>query len=454
MQEYELVIKNGTVVTTKSTYLADIGIIDERIAAIGEELSGKQEIEATGKFVVPGAVDVHVHMQMPLRANVISADDFFTGTRAAALGGTTTIIDFVAAGPAQSLSDALTARQTEADSKVVIDYGLHMTITPTDIKKLAEVSEIVDAGCPSFKLYMAYGFRLDDGELLQALEAVAAVEGLPVVHAENWDIISTLVDRHLAAGQTEAVWHPRSRPALLEGEAVGRVIDIAAFVGTPLYIFHVSCAKAVERIGAAQKRGLPIYAETCPQYLFLTETLYDQPGPAGTLPVCAPPLRTEADQARLWTALIHDELQVISTDHCPFSRADKMLGLENFSLIPGGVPSIEARYSLIYHYGVRTGRFDLNRWVDLCATTPARLFGLTRKGSITPGYDADLVIFDPDKQVRLATDTLHEQVDWTPYEGLEVTGWPSVTISRGEIIAEDGNFLGEAGRGRFVRRTL
>jgi dihydropyrimidinase len=232
------------------------------------------------------------------------------------------------------------------------------------------------------------------------------------------------------------------------------VIDIAAFVGTPLYIFHVSCAEAVERIGAAQKRGLPIYAETCPQYLFLTETLYDQPGSAGTLPVCAPPLRTEADQARLWTALIHDELQVISTDHCPFSRADKMLGLENFSLIPGGVPSIEARYSLIYHYGVRTGRFDLNRWVDLCATTPARLFGLTRKGSITPGYDADLVIFDPDKQVRLSTDTLHEQVDWTPYEGLEVTGWPSVTISRGEIIAEDGNFLGEAGRGRFVRRTL
>ena len=334
----------------------------------------KCELEARGKLVIPGAVDVHVHLQMPI-GEFTSADDFFTGTRAAAFGGTTTVIDFVEAKPQESLLDALAARRAAADEGVVIDYGLHMTIAPIDMVKLDQAAAVVEAGCASFKLYMAYGLRLDDGQLLQAFEAIREAGGLPVVHAENWDVICTLVGRNLAAGRTSPRWHPRSRPALMEGEAVGRVIDLATLVGIPLYIFHVSCGPGVKRIAAARQQGQPIYGETCPQYLLLTQARYDQPGVTGTLPVCAPPLRTETDQAQLWQALAQDQLQVVSTDHCPFTRANKAKGLDDFSRIPGGVPSIEGRLALMYTYGVRAGHFSLNRWIEICCTTPARLFG-------------------------------------------------------------------------------
>ena len=450
---FDLVIKNGTVVTTEATFQADIGIRGQQIATVGQNLSGTKEIDATGKLVTPGAIDVHVHMQMPI-GNIRSADDFFTGTRAAAIGGTTTIIDFVEAKPQELLLDALAARQAEADPRVVIDYGLHMTIAPPDIAKLEQIPAVFEAGCTSFKLYMAYGFRLNDSELLQALDAVRGVGGMPVVHAENWDVILTLIERNLAAGRTEPRWHPRSRPSPMEGEAAGRVIDIATLVGTPLYIFHVSCGDVVERIAAAQQRGLPIYGETCPQYLTLSWDMFDRPGVEGALPVCSPPLRSKEEQDKLWSALAQNKLNVVSTDHCPFTRAEKAEGLGNFSQIPGGVPSIEARFSLLYSNGVRAGRFSANRWVDICCTTPARLFGLTRKGVIAPGFDADLVLFDPQQQVTLSTETLHENVDWTPYDGFELQGWPAVTISRGEIIAENGEFIGQAGRGKFIKRTF
>ena len=452
--QHNLVIKNGTIITSEAVYQADIGIQGERIAAIGTGLSGDREIDAIGKLVTPGAIDVHVHHQMPLPSGVISADDFFTGTRAAAYGGTTTIIDFVAAEPNESLLHALAARQAEAQDRVVIDYGLHMTITPDDIAKLDELPAVIEAGCPTFKLYMAYGFRLNDAELLQALEAVKRINGLPIIHAENWDVICLMIEQNLAIGRTEPRWHPRSRPSVMEGEAVGRVIDMATLVGTPVYIFHVSCDDAVERIASARRRGLPVFGETCPQYLLLTDAAYEEPGITGTLPVCAPPLRNLTDQARLWTALGRNELQIISTDHCPFSSADKALGLDDFSRIPGGVPSIESRFALAYSYGVLANCFSLKRWVKICCTNPARLFGLTRKGVIGVGYDADLVIFDPNAQRTLSTAVLHENVDWTPYDGFEVTGWPSVTISRGEVIVENGTFTGSAGRGQFVERQL
>ncbi|HEX6384289.1 MAG TPA: dihydropyrimidinase, partial [Anaerolineae bacterium] len=401
--DYDLVVKNGTVVTAEATYRADVAVQGERIAAIGENLSGARELDAAGKLVTPGAVDIHVHMQMPLPSGVVSADTFYTGTRAAAFGGTTTIVDFVAPEPDQSLMAALAARRAEADGQVVIDYGLHMTIGPAEIAKLNEVPAVFNAGCTSFKLYMAYGFRLDDGQLLQALAAVAGVGGLPVVHAENWDVICTLVAGNVAAGRTEPRWHPRSRPAIMEGEAAGRVIDLATLAGTPLHIFHVSCAETVERIAAARARGLPVTGETCPQYLLLTDALYERPDIAGALPVCAPPLRRESDQQRLWQALARDELQLVATDHCPFTSADKALGRHDFSLIPGGVPSIEMRFAAMYACGVRPGHLSLNRWVDLCCTTPARLLGLAGKGTITVGSDADLVIFDPDLQITLST---------------------------------------------------
>lgn len=449
---YDLVIKNGRIVSSWATYQADVAIQGNQIAAIGQRLVGKQEIDATGKFVTPGAIDVHVHMQMPLPSGVTSADDFFTGTRAAAFGGTTTIIDFVAANPEETLLQALATRQAEANGRSVIDYALHMTITPTDIAKLDQVPEVYAAGCTSFKLYMAYGFRLDDGQLLQALQAIYAVNGLPVVHAENWDVICTLIEQNLKNGRTSPHWHPRSRPALMEGEAVGRVIALAELVNTRLHIFHVSCAAVVERIVAARLRGLPITGETCPQYLFLTDAVYDQPGLLGALPVCAPPLRPQADQDTLWQALAHDHLQLVCTDHCPFVSDDKVRGLHNFSQIPGGVPSIEMRFSAVYQ-GVRRGLFPLERWVDVCCTTPARLFGLSHKGAIAVGYDADIVIFDPNKTVTLSTNTLHEQVDWTPYEGMELVGWPVITLSRGQVVVQDGEFKGQAGNGRFIHRT-
>jgi dihydropyrimidinase len=398
---------------------------------------------------------------MPAGPGLVSSDDFFTGTRAAAFGGTTTVIDFMEAEADQSLAEALAARRAEADDRVVVDYGLHMTIATADLAKLDEVPIVAQAGCASFKLYLAYeGFRLDDGGLVQALEAIRDVGGLPIVHAENGDVIQTLVERYRAQGRTEPCWHPCSHPALMEGEAAGRAIDLATLAGAPLYIVHASCSDVVERVVAARARGLPIYGETCPQYLLLTETLYDRPGLEGALPICSPPLRTEADQACLWDALARGELQTVATDHCPFTRADKTRGLDDFSHVPGGLPVIEARFPLLYTFGVRTGRVSLNRWVDLCCTSPARLFGLEKKGTIAIGYDADLVVFDPERTMKLSDATLHENVDWTPFDGMEVTGWPVITVSRGEVIVEppshlreNSQFRGKAGRGRFVVRA-
>lgn len=450
---YDLVIKNGTIVTSASSYVADLAVSGESIAAIGQNLTGAREIDATGKLVTPGAVDVHVHLNMPI-GEIRSADDWFTGTRAAALGGTTAVIDFVDAKPNEPLLDALSKRRAEANASAVIDYGLHMTIAPWDIPKLDQLPAVVDVGSPSFKLYMAYGFRLTDDELFLALQGVRDVGGFPVIHAENWDVICTLIDQNLAQGNSGPEWHPRSRPAIMEGEAAGRAIDIATYLDMPLYVFHVSCSQVVERIAAARAKGLPIYSETCPQYLFLTDELYSREGIAGALPVCAPPLRSQEHQDRLWQALVRNELQAVSTDHCPFTQAEKAAGLDNFKLIPGGVPSIESRFSLIYSKGVLTGMMTPQRWVDLCCTTPARLFGMTKKGDIAVGYDADLVIFDPAVVRVLSTETLHERVDWTPYEGITVNGWAETTISRGQVIVEDGAFVGEEGQGKFVERTM
>lgn len=448
---YDLVIKGGRIVTANATYEADVAVEGEQIAAVGRDLQGRRELDARDKLVTPGAVDVHVHMEMPI-GNFVSSDDFFTGTRAAAFGGTTAIVDFVEAKPDQPFLEALAERRALADPKVVIDYGLHMTLGPAEIPRLDQVPEVYKAGCASFKLYMAYGLRLGDDEIMRALEAVRDVNGWPVVHAENWDVIQALVARNLAAGNRDPRWHPRSRPAIMEGEAAGRVIDIAAMVGTRLHVFHVSCHDVVQRVAAARARGLPVTAETCPQYLLQTQEVYDRPGVEGALPVCTPPIRHVDAQAALWRALGRGDLQVVATDHCPFTRADKESGLGDFSKIPGGVPSAEIRFPAVYSEGVRKGHLTLTQWVDACCTTPARLAGLQNKGEIAAGYDADLVIFDPEKRVGISTNSLHEDVDWTLYEGLTIQGWPSVTLSRGEILVEDGEFRAQTGRGRFVKR--
>lgn len=450
--ELDLVIKNGTIVTASATYQSDVGVRGERIVAIGEDLQGSREIDASGKLVTPGAIDVHVHLQMPI-GDFVSSDDFFSGTRAASFGGTTTIIDFVETGPDETMVEAIAARRALADPKVVIDYGLHMTIGPADMAKLDQVPVAAEAGCLTFKLYMAYALCLSDSQLMRALEAIGRVNGLAVVHAENWDVISMLVARNLTAGNTEPYWHPRSRPAAMEGEAAGRVIDIAAMTGTRLHIFHVTCAEAVKRIAAARERGLPVTGETCPQYLLQTQEVYERPGLAGALPVCSPPIRELEQQRALWRALGDGKLQVISTDHCPFTSAEKATGLHDYSRIPGGVPSIEMRFPAVYSYGVLAGRMTPNQWVDACCTTPARIAGLENKGDIAIGSDADLVIFDPDARLVLSTETLHESVDWTLYDGVALQGWPAVTIGRGQVLVEGGEFMGRPGYGRYASRS-
>jgi dihydropyrimidinase len=303
---------------------------------------------------------------------------------------------------------------------------------------------------------MAYAFKLNEDELYRALQAVKTVGGLAVVHAEWWDVIQSLIAENLAAGRTSPHWHPRSRPASLEGDAVALVTRYTEEIGVPVHIFHLGCVASVNEVARARARGLPVTGETCPQYLALNRDVYDRPGVLGAQPICAPPLRSEADRVAMWQALASDQLQIVATDHCPFVNADKMRGIDasDFTKIPGGVPSIEVRCPMIYSMGVHGGVFTENRWVDVCCTTPAKLAGFTHKGVIAPGFDADLVIFDPDHTWTVSTETLHENCDWTPYEGIELTGKVHTTLSRGRVIVDNGAFTGGAGDGRYVVRSF
>lgn len=452
----DLVIKNGTLVTPEGVFKADVGIEGERIAAIGEGLTAPQQIDAAGKYVLPGAIDVHVHMQMPV-GEVVSSDDFYTGTVAAACGGTTTILDFVEPKGAQSLMDALHQRRAEADGRVAVDYGLHMTLNSDDSLRLAEIPAVMEAGCTTFKLYMAYeGLRLGDGAMLRALAALREHRGLPIVHAENHDAIQYLTARFLREGKTAPRYHPLTRPDFMEGEATARALALARVVGLPMYIVHVSCAEALDAVRAARDRGQPAYGETCPQYLLLTRKEYDRPGFEGAKFVMSPPLREEADAVSLWDALASGDLQVVATDHCPFFyEGQKDKGRDAFNKIPGGAPGVETRLPLLYTFGVRADRLTLAQWVRVCCSEPARLFGLApRKGSLAEGADADLVIFNPHKRVVLHHRILHQNVDYTPYEGFALTGYSETTLLRGQVIVRDGQFVGHAGQGRFLKRQV
>lgn len=447
---FDLVISNGKIITSDSVTSGDIGIKDGKIAALGEDLKGVRVIDAAGKLVTPGAVDTHVHLEMPI-GSYISTDDFYSGTRAAAYGGTTSIIDFVEPCETQTFEDALSERRALAAERSVIDYGFHMTIGPDDLKKLDQIPGIMEAGCGSFKLYMAYGLHLRDDQLYKALSAVGKAGGLPVVHAENWDIICALIEENIAKGNTSPHWHPRSRPEEFEAEAAGRVIQIAGQAGSRVHIFHVSCPQVLEEISEARVKGLPVTAETCPQYLLLTQDLYDREGIEGALPICSPPLRSDNSRRELWQAVGSGLFDTISTDHCPFCREEKGADLSAFNKIPGGVPSMEIRFSAMYSEGVGKELISESEWVDLCCSTPARLFGLKNKGDIVIGKDADIVIFDPDKEWTVTSEELQETAGWTPYEGTILKGRPEYTISRGEIILDKGEFNGKKGRGLFLK---
>ncbi len=451
--EYDLVIKNGRIITAAEDFGGDVAVSGETIVAIGQNLKGKREIEARGLYVIPGAIDGHVHLQMSI-ADIVTADDFEQGTIAAACGGVTGIIDFVEPKKGQNLVEALNQRRAKAGGRVVVDYGLHMTLSDPDPTVLAQVPAAYAQGCATFKLYTAYpGLYLTDDELYRTLIAVAEAGGLAVVHAENYPVITEVWKQLIAAGKTAPKWHPHSRPTVTEAEAVNRVLSIGRLAGARTLILHISCAEAARELAYAKERGWAAFGETCSQYLSLPDDIYEREDMPATWFICQPPIRGEAQAAALWQALKRGAIDIISTDHCPFPAEFKKRGEQNFTLTPGGVSGLETRLALSHTFGVLSGHLSLNRWVEACCTRPAELFGMTRKGRLIPGYEADIVLFDPHKEVTYSSEILHSNISYTPHQGVTVSGVPVTTISRGEVIVENGEYIGRRGRGRFVKRS-
>jgi dihydropyrimidinase len=453
-----ILIKHGTIVTATDLYRGDVLIEGERISTIATTLDVQADtiLDATGKYVVPGGIDCHTHLDMPF-GGTTSADDFESGTTAAAFGGTTSIVDFAIQYRGQTLHHAWETWMKKAEGKAVIDYGFHMIMTEVSDQLELEMDALVRQGVTSFKLFMAYPgvFMLDDASIFKALLRTGRNGGTICMHAENGGVIDVLVKRALAEGRTAPKYHALTRPARAEAEATHRAIALAEIADVPVYIVHLSAAEALEMVTHARDRGLPAYAETCPQYLFLSYDNYEEPDFEGAKYVMSPPLRQKEGQERLWRGLRFNDLQAISTDHCPFCmKEQKQLGRDDFSKIPNGAPGIETRMSLVYDGGVRTGRISLNRFVELTSTSPAKIFGLfPSKGTIAPGSDADIVIFDPNKKTTLSAKTLHMNVDYNPYEGREVTGAAETVLSRGRLVIENGTFVGRAGAGSFIKRS-
>jgi dihydropyrimidinase len=453
-------IKNGHIVTAVDSYTADILIDGEIIAMIGKDLASvvgsvDRTIDATGKLVIPGGVDPHTHMDLPF-GGTSSSDDFETGTRAAAFGGTTTIIDFAVQYKGQALNQALDAWFAKAEGKATTDYGFHLIVTDLPDERLPELKAMIDQGVTSFKLFMAYPgvFLVDDGVIFKAMTAAGENGGLICMHAENGVVIDVLVKRAIEQGRTAPKYHALTRPTKAEAEGVHRAIAIAEMANSPVYIVHLSCYDALKEVQAARDLGLPAFAETCPQYLLLDYSLYEKPDFEGAKYVMTPPLRDKENQELLWRGLRGDDLQVISTDHCPFCfKEQKELGRDDFSKIPNGGPGVENRMSLIYHHGVTQGRISLNRFVELTSTAAAKIFGLfPKKGTIAVGSDADIVIFDPNREQTISSATHHMRVDYSAYEGWSVKGVTETVLSRGRVIVENNEFKGKAGAGRFIKR--
>lgn len=454
----DLLIRDGDLVTGERRWRADIRCRKGRIVEIGEALErqpGEELVDASDLLVFPGAVDPHVHMELPV-AGTVSADDFETGTAAALTGGTTTIIDFVHPERGESFLEALQTRKQEA-AKAVSDYGLHMAVTWWGEHTREWITQCVrEEGIPSFKIYMAYlaTVGLGDEDIIRVLETTSELEALVLVHAEHGQVIEHLRDKFIAEGKVEPVYHARSRPPETEGEANGRIAMLASLTGADLYVVHVTCEQAVAAIAAAQGRGQRLWAETCPQYLLLDDSVYELPDFEGASYVIAPPIRAKSHQEILWKALESGTLQAVGTDHCPFDFTDqKELGREDFRLIPGGAAGVENRLALLFTHGVEGGKIDLHRFVELVSTNPARIFGLyPRKGTLQVGADADLVLWDPSATSTLSAKTHHHRCDRSIYEGFEVKGAPMTVIANGEIRYHDGDLRVERGTGRFLKR--
>ncbi|MFI0938324.1 dihydropyrimidinase [Streptomyces sp. NPDC021020] len=456
-------IRGGLVVTAAEEVHADVLIEAGRIAALAAHGSAAAAsftadtvIDATGRYVVPGGVDAHTHMEMPFGGTTAS-DTFETGTRAAAWGGTTTIVDFAIQSVGGSLRAGLDAWHEKADGRCAIDYGFHMIVADVHDRTLREMDALVEEGVTSFKLFMAYPgvFYSDDGRILRAFQRAAANGGLPMVHAENGIAIDVLVRQALEAGRTDPRVHGEVRHALLEAEATHRAIQLARVAGSPLYVVHVSAEQALAELTAARDLGLPVFGETCPQYLFLSADNLAEPDFEGAKYVCSTPLRPREHQAALWRGLRTDDLQVVSTDHCPFCFAgQKELGRGDFSRIPNGLPGVEHRMDLL-HQAVVEGRLSRRRWIDVACAAPARMFGLhPRKGTLAPGADADVVVYDPHAEQTLSARTHHMNVDYSAYEGRTLTGRVETVLSRGVPVVDRGRYVGRAGHGQYTPRGL
>lgn len=457
-------IKGGTVVSPTGPILADVLVDGETIAAIfapGQAPEGPEVIDATGKYVIPGAIDAHTHMQMPFGGTEAS-DTFDTGTRAAAIGGTTTIIDFAIQRYGEVVQDGLAAWHAKTAGNCHIDYAFHMILGGIDDDSLKAMDQLVnDEGITSFKLFMAYPgvFYSDDGQILRAMQKARTNGSMIMMHAENGPAIDVLVKQALERGETDPIFHGITRPQELEAEATSRAIWLASVAADcPLYIVHLSASKALEQVRNARDLGRNVFAETCPQYLYLTlEDQLGAPGFDGAKWVCSTPLRSkhESHRADLWQGLRTNDLSVVSTDHCPFCMKDqKEMGIGDFSKIPNGIGSVEHRVDLLYQ-GVVDKKLSLARWVETIATTPARMFGLyPKKGIIAPGSDADIVVYDPNGRTRISVETHHMNMDYSAWEGWEIDGKVDTVLSRGEVISRDGEYTGRAGHGKFVKRGL
>jgi dihydropyrimidinase len=453
------VIRGGLVITASDEITADVLVEDEKVVALAdpafaEGWTADTVIDATGKYVIPGGVDAHTHMELPF-GGTFASDTFETGTRAAAWGGTTTIVDFAVQSMGKSLREGLDAWHAKADGKCAIDYAFHMIMADVNDGSLKEMEGLVGEGITSFKLFMAYPgvFYSDDGKILRAFQKGAETGGLIMMHAENGIAIDVLVAQALARGQTDPKYHGVVRHALLEAEATHRAIRLAQVAGAPIYIVHLSATEALAEVTRARDEGYNAFAETCPQYLFLDVDDLARPGFEGAKYVCSTPLRPVEHQAALWRGLRTDDLSVVSTDHCPFCFKDqKELGVGDFSKIPNGLPGVETRMDLL-HQAVLDGHIGRRRWIEIACATPAKMFGLyPRKGTIAPGADADIVVYDPNAQQVLSAETHHMNVDYSCYEGRTVTGKAETVLSRGRVVIDKGEYLGSAGHGRFVRR--
>ena len=452
-------ITNGTIVSAEGSYQADVLIDGETIAQIGRNLAGSgvtadDTIDATGKYVIPGAIDVHTHMELPF-GGTFAKDTFETGTRAAAFGGTTCIVDFAVQPRGTSLREGLDTWHAKAEGNAVVDYGFHMIMSDVNDATLAEMDQLVAEGIPDFKLFTAYPgvFYSDDGAIFRAMQQTAKNGGLIMMHAENGLAIDVVAAQYAESGKTDPYYHGVVRYPIFEGEATNRVIRLAEAAGVPVYIVHLSARDALNEVRAARDRGAMAFAETCPQYLFLSLDDLGN-GFEGAKFVCSPPLRPKDHQEDLWTGLIKDDLQVVSTDHCPFDfHGQKELGRGDFRKIPNGLPGVEERVDLMHDGGVVAGRISRERWVELISTAPAKLFGMyPRKGAIAVGSDADLVVYDPNAKHVLSASTHHMAVDYSCYEGREVQGMAETVISRGTVLVRNREWVGPKGHGRFVKR--